>query len=281
MPPHDLPDLRAIPPDLVTPPMLDADPAPGRRVRQTLPEYRHTQVHHALYLPTDWAPGGRFPVLVEYAGNGGYRNEYGDESHGVVEGSNLGYGISGGEGFLWLCLPFVGADGANQTQWWGDIEATCDYCRQAVRFVCVEYGGDAERVILCGFSRGAMACGYVGLHDDATAALWCGFVAYSHWDGADERFAYTGSDWASAQERLKRLDGRPAFICHEGGTTATEAYLRSTRIEAPFTFMDTGFRNHNDAWVLRDCPARRALREWVAGVVGRRALGYNHLSVEA
>jgi len=31
------------------------------------------QVHHTLYLPTDWKPDARLPVLVEYAGNGGYR----------------------------------------------------------------------------------------------------------------------------------------------------------------------------------------------------------------
>jgi len=28
--------------------------------------------------------------------------------------------------------------------------------------------------------------------------------------------------------------------------------------------VETGFRNHNDAWTLRPSPARAALREWVA-----------------
>lgn len=33
--------------------------------------------------------------------------------------------------------------------------------------------------------------------------------------------------------------------------------------DAPFTFMPTGFRNHNDAWILRPSSARDALRKWV------------------
>jgi len=44
-------------------------------------------------------------VIVEYAGNGNYANKYGDVSSGEVEGSKLGYGISGGTGFIWICMP--------------------------------------------------------------------------------------------------------------------------------------------------------------------------------
>jgi hypothetical protein len=31
------------------------------------------------------------------------------------------------------------------------------------------FGGDASAVVLTGFSRGAIACGYLGMHDDETA----------------------------------------------------------------------------------------------------------------
>ena len=55
--------------DLVTPVMTDESPAAGKRVRQVAPEYKGTEVYHALYLPVDWKPGGTYPVIVEYTGN--------------------------------------------------------------------------------------------------------------------------------------------------------------------------------------------------------------------
>ena len=36
--------------DLVSPEMTSQDPAAGERVRQVAPEYRGTEVYHALYL---------------------------------------------------------------------------------------------------------------------------------------------------------------------------------------------------------------------------------------
>lgn len=45
------------------------------------------------------------------------------------------------------------------------------------------YGGDPDRVVLVGWSRGAIACGAVGLHDDATSSLFKAFIPYSHLDG--------------------------------------------------------------------------------------------------
>jgi hypothetical protein len=263
-------DISTVPPDLKTPAMLDADPAPGRRVRQVLPEYRGTQVYHALYLPENWQPGRRYPVLVEYAGNGPYHNAYGDYSSGMVEGSNLGYGISAGKDFIWLCLPYVNAkEKRNQAQWWGDVEATLDYCRKTVRWICEDFGGDPSAVILTGFSRGAIACGYLGLHDDRTADIWLAFVAYSHYDGVTS-WGYAGSDAASARQRLQRLKGRASFICHEGSVEPTRRFLEASGIPAPFTFQVGPFRNHNDAWVLRDVPERAALRTWVAEVLRTR-----------
>ena len=268
--PGDLPDLSTVPPDLETPPMVLGDPAPGRRVRQTAPEWAGTDVYHALYLPTDWRPGARLPVIVEYAGNGDYRNGFGDVSTGLVEGSNLGYGISGGEGFLWLCLPYVNTrDRCNQTQWWGDVEATVEYCKRAVRRTCEQWGGDPAALILCGFSRGAIACNYIGLHDDDVAALWRAFIPYSHYDGVLE-WGYEGAHRASALERLRRLKGRPQFICNEITVEPTRQYLQSTGIAGDFTFCTIPFRNHNDRWALRDCASRREVRAWLASMIERR-----------
>ena len=55
--------------DLTTPEMTTGKPAAGKRVRCTTPEYQDTEVHHALYLPTNWKPNSTYPVIVEYTGN--------------------------------------------------------------------------------------------------------------------------------------------------------------------------------------------------------------------
>jgi hypothetical protein len=264
------PDLSTVVPDLVPPAMIEAEPAAGRRVKQATPGWEGTKVHHALYLPRDWAPGRRYPVIVEYAGNGNYKNSFGDVSQGTVEGSNLGFGISGGEGFLWICLPFVKRTGdamENAVTWWGDVEETKRYCRKTVAFVCQKYGGDPQRVVLAGFSRGAIACNYIGLHDDEIALLWRAFVTFSHYDGERTAWGYAGADRASALERLKRLKGRPQFISMERSVDDIRKYLAGTGIEAPFTFQPIRFRNHSDQWVLRDIPERKALRDWLQTVL--------------
>jgi hypothetical protein len=268
------PDIRSVKPDLALPPLSDTQPAAGVRVKQTHSQWAKTSVYHTLYLPKDWRPGKTYPVLIEYAGNGPYQNPFGDVSTGKPEGSKMGFGISGGEGFIWVCLPFLDNTGKkNVSRWWGnspqhDARPTVDYCKKTVPWICKQYGGDPKRVVLCGFSRGAIACNYIGLHDDAIAKLWRAFIPYAHYDGVHERWGYPGADRAAAKKRLRRLGNRPQFICQEKTTgrtslAATRAYLKTTGFSGSFTFQSTGFRNHNDAWLLRPNPARAALRQWL------------------
>ena len=265
-----LPDLSSVPTDLVVPDARAVAPAPGVRSVQATTGWEGTAVHHTLYLPTDWVPGKKFPVLVEYAGNGGYRNAFGDESGGTVEGSRLGYGISGGRGFIWLCLPFVEADEAgkrNAVKWWGDVAETKRYCLATVRDVCARFGGDERAVVFCGFSRGAIAANFIGLHDDEIARVWRAFICHSHYDGVSERWPYAGADRASALVRLRRLGDRPQWISQEGSTRATQDWLRASGVEGRWAFFDLPFRNHSADWVLRDIPARREVRAWLAAAL--------------
>jgi len=170
---EEVPDIRSVEPDLVVPAMVGGVPAPGRRVKQTTAGWENTQVHHALYLPVDWQPEMRYPVIVEYAGNGPFTSPYGDVSTGKVEGSCMGYGISGGQGVIWVCMPCLDNAGArNVTSWWGNhpeykVQPTIDYCMATLRMICERYGGDPTKVFLAGFSRGSIACNYIGLHNDA------------------------------------------------------------------------------------------------------------------
>ncbi|WP_425615288.1 hypothetical protein NA78x_005203 [Anatilimnocola sp. NA78] len=261
-------DLKSTPVDLKPPPLEDAPPASGKRVKQQVPAQRGTKLYHALYLPTDWAPDRRFPVLVEYPGNGPYSNQLGDTNSGLVEDCNLAYGLSGGKEFICVTLPLVNSEThEHQRQWWGDPAATVAYCLQAIELICKEFGGDVEKLILCGFSRGAIACNYIGLRDDKIAKLWNCFVVHSHYDGV-RRWPYDDSDAASARTRLARLNGRPQWISHESSVAATEKFLADSQPAGAkplgdFTFVSLPFANHTDTWVLRDIEPRRNVRTWL------------------
>lgn len=247
---HDLPD------DLTVPEVTEGTPSPGVRVRQFNKDYVGSKVYHTLYLPTDWKPGRKYPVIVEYAGNK-WRT-----SLGTVEGSSLGYGITGGKSVIWICMPYVNQQKMrNQETWWGDVGATVRYCKHTVKRICDEYGGDEDNVFIAGFSRGAIACNFIGLHDDEIAALWRGFICHSHYDGVRE-WNYANSDRVAAAERLKRLRKRPQFISHENSVEATQSYLSEACPTGNFTFVALKGVPHTDTWVLQNRPERTALREW-------------------
>lgn len=263
-------DLMAVPVDLKIPVVTAGPPAPGARARCSLAAYAGTGVHHLVYLPVDWKPGRTYPVIVEYAGNGPHRSRFGDVSTGRVDGSSLGYGISGGEGFIWICAPYVAASGdRNERQWWGDRARTVTYLKTLVPDVCRRYGGDPAAVFVAGFSRGAIACNYIGLHDDEVATLGCGFICHSHYDGV-RSWGYPADDRAAAAERLARLGDRPQWISHEGSVDATRSYLQAAMPDGRFTIRALPFSNHTDTWVLRNVPLRRELREWVRQVLRSR-----------
>jgi hypothetical protein len=263
---QELPDIATAPVDSQVPAMTEAAPSAGLRVRHATQGWEGTAVHHALYLPRNWKPDGKFPVLVEYAGNGGYKNRFGDVCDGTVAGCHLGYGISGGVDYIWIAMPFVKVAAGkkeNAPNWWGDADESAAYCVATVRQVCRDFGGDEKAVVLCGFSRGSIACNYIGLRNDAIAPLWRAFICHSHYDGVRTTWPYADADRVSALARLRRLDGRPQFISHEGSVGETRRYLEATGAAGKFAFVDFPFRNHTDQWALRDCEHRRKVRAWL------------------
>lgn len=258
--------------DLTIPDVTHGDPAAGKRVAAVTPPWQRSEVRHVLYLPHNWRPGQVYPVLVEYPGNGGYRNALGDVSDGTPESCTLGYGLSGGNGFLWVSLPFVAvdADGSkrNCLNWWGEVEETKRYCAATVKDICERYGGDKSRVVLCGFSRGAIACNYIGLSDVEMASLWCGFFCHSHYDGVRD-WPYPESDAVSAVHRLGRLGDRPQWISHELDISPTQAFVDQSGVTGSFTYVPIPYPNHSAGWVLRDIPERVQAREWLRRTIKR------------
>jgi hypothetical protein len=273
--------VSAIAADRPLPPLASGSPAAGRRVAVTPPEYAGTQVHHLIALPDDWtidgvARGQRWPVIVEYTGN----HHPASGSTGNVEGAALGYGLSRGTA-IWIVLPYVAADHRhNEISWWGDLAATVAYAKTNVPRICATFGGDRSRVLLCGFSRGAIGVSLIGLHDDAIAQLWCGFWAHDHFDGARE---WRGTAWgtplpryqAEAAVRLRRLHGRPLLVTQGNADTTTSEFLSRQLSPEAWSFRAIDMRAlydafpnaaakdpHTDRWLLRESEAADWVRQW-------------------
>lgn len=250
------------------PQVIDGSPAPGQRVWQKLDAYSGWSLAHAIYLPVDWKAGQSYPVIFEYPGNGGYKNELGDTSDGTVEGCRMGYGLSTGRGAIWVSLPFVDKKNRQHAiQWWGDADETVRYCKLVVESVCRNWGGDQQRLVLCGFSRGAIATSYIGLRDDDIAGLWCGLIAHSHYDGV-RAWPYDDSDAASAIARLKRIGDKPQWISHEQSVEKTQQFLRNAGLlHDQLQFMSLPYPNHSAEWLLKDLPEAQEARQWWRRVV--------------
>jgi hypothetical protein len=269
--------------DLALPPLTEQGPQPGKRAAITTIEYAGTKVRHLIALPDDWTPdwkarGKSWPVIAEYTGN--YFPTSG--STGEVEGAALGFGVARGKA-IWVVLPYVAKDHQkNERTWWGDIDATVGYAKTNIPRICAEFGGDPQKVVLCGFSRGAIGVSFLGLHDDEVAKLWCGLWAHDHFDGMLE---WKGHAWGSplaryreeATVRLRRLNGRPLLVCQAGAETrrfidalapSGVTYLTVDMRTHFGTFPnDLAQHPHNDRWPLRDGPATAAARAWFDRII--------------
>lgn len=245
------------------PEVRQGQPAPGLRVWQTLEQYEGWSVAHAVYLPTDWKADQKYPVLFEYPGNGGFKNSLGDTSDGTVEGCRMGMGLTEGKAAIWVSLPFVDVrERRHAINWWGDPEETVRYCKLAVKSMCERWGGDRERLVLCGFSRGAIATSYIGLRDDEIAGLWRGLIAHSHYDGV-RTWPYADSDSTSALLRLSRFKNKPQWISHEVTVEKTEQYLRKAGLlHEEIRFVSLPYPNHSADWLLKDMDEANQARAW-------------------
>jgi hypothetical protein len=265
--------LYDVPADLTVPAVVNEKPQMGKRVRFTTPGWEKTNVYHTLYLPPNRTKQSRLPVIVEYPGNGGYRNGR-DVSDGTVDSCMLGYGLTAGKNAIWICLPFVGEEQEtlqNCVTWWGSVEKTKQYCVETVDDVCRRFGGDSQRVILADFSRGSIACFYIGLHDDKIARLWAGFFCHSHLDGVNEKWGYADADRVSALTRLKRLGARPVWFSQEENPDAAKRYLESTGLAEHFEIEPFPYSNHTAEWILHDLPIRKKARLWLKKIRRRSA----------
>lgn len=261
--------------DLESPLITCDKPAAGKRVKQIAAEYKGTNVYHSLYLPTDWKPGKKYPVIVEYTGN--YFKPC--NSTGKVDDANLGFGISGGKGFIWVVMPYVEkGKKENAITWWGDKQATIDYCKINLPRICKDFGGDMDNVFICGFSRGSIAVSYIGLADDVISQFWKGFITHDHFDG-EKTWGYPDCDRPSALARLARIKDRPFLVCGTKATEIRDKFLKGNIDLTEFEFLDVPtaklfnipegkvIHPHTDLWMHKPSVYRDTARKWIENIV--------------
>jgi len=241
------------------PSVADGAAAPGKRVRYRLAGDESTGIYCILNLPEDWQAGKKYPVIVEYPGN----IFYGPAcfSSGLPDQCVIGYGMTKGRGAICLGLPFVNrGTGTIAENGWGNADDTADYAIRMVAEVCEKFGGDRANVVLTGFSRGAIACGYIGLRHDRIAPLWKGFHACQHYDGAN----WNGSTMPDAIERASRFQGKAIFQ-----TDNSKEKFRPVMdvMNTEVTWANSGLGFHSTAMFLDDRPSTLQLREWFQELV--------------
>lgn len=242
------------------PPIEDCPPAAGRRVRYRPAEGAPPGTACLLHLPEDWKAGGRYPVIVEYPGNIFF--VAGCYSTGLPEQCSIGYGITQGRGAIWLSMPFIdGRKAAAVEDGWGNPDDTADFCVAAVHEVCARFGGDPRNVVLTGFSRGAIACGFIGLRNDRIAPIWKGFHLCQHFDGD----GWNGATLPGALDRARQFRGISVF--HTDNAKETVQPITDA-MGVPTTFARSGLGAHSTAMFLDDRESTRQLRRWFAELVG-------------
>ncbi|MCY0991119.1 carboxypeptidase-like regulatory domain-containing protein [Nannocystis sp. ILAH1] len=247
------------------PPLTDGDPAPGAFVKVVAPEHRGTGVYHGLYLPPDWQPGRRYPVIVESP-----CNKYGDFT-GKVDDATLGYYLAGCRHYAWLVLPYI-EGGANLDYGWGDVPATIAYWQTQLGRTVDAFGLDPGAVVVAGFSRGAIGTSFVGLNDATIADAWLGFVMHSH---ADVVTPLTPDQGAGSATRMQRVRGRAAWLSwgavdDGGAANSLKGVELLTGFGYPVTSLAVPGVGHTDAWMADDAASRQAAQQWLFATVAAR-----------
>jgi hypothetical protein len=269
---------------LTPPPVTSGEAAPGQRVKVTAPEYLGTNVYHSVYLPVNWHSGGKYPVIVEYAPN------YTSSFAGTVEDTHLGFYQSGGSDCIWVTMPTINYQAipmSNSIYWWGTYDLSNDafgqaksaeYLKTNLVRIMEKYGGDPSSVFITGFSRGAIATGYIGLSSDELADIWLAFMPHSHHDGGS---------WTpdNSLTRTSRVKGRASFITYGqydgGASNSLIGFNNLTSLNFPVVSYELKFYSHTDEWITDiNTPAassasslanvtdvRSALRAWMQNVI--------------
>lgn len=249
------------------PPLTEGAPTPGQFIKVVAPEYEGTGVYHGVYLPPDWAPGRRYPVVVESP-----CNKYGNLFTGKVDDTRMGYHWAGCRDYVWIVMPYI-LNEMNLDSGWGDSPATLEYWRVNVPRTIEAVGGDPGAVVVTGFSRGALGAGWVGLQDDGIADAWAGFYLHSHADAPGNGITPDGG--MGSAMRTTRVAGRASLVswgaAQDGGqTNSVNGFNLLTMLGFPAQSYAVPGVGHTEAWMIDDMASHDVVQAWLFATIAAR-----------
>ena len=173
---------------LSKPTMETGTPVKGHLMKRNIAGWNNN-IYYTIYLPANYSTGKTWPVIMDLPMNN-YNPGNGEIFYGTPEEEYLGYGLSMGGNFIVVVPAFVNIDKTNiASSWWGSgnisdsYQNTLDFWQAVLTDIETNFHADLSRVILAGFSRGAIASGYLGCSSDTWAGKFCAYIAHSHYDG--------------------------------------------------------------------------------------------------
>lgn len=232
-------------------------PSSGERVKYQLSSDLSSERYSVLYLPLNWNPDKKYPIIVEFPGNIYYTKDC--YSTGEPDQCQIGYGMSKGDGAIWISIPFIDyTKKENILNGWGNPDDTADYTLKTVLEISKKYQGDIKNVIITGFSRGAIACRFIGLRNKEIAKLWKGFHECQHFDGD----GWKGATLESAKKRLNHLGERPLFQ-----TDNHQPELKKMLKNKKVIYANSGLKFHATTMFLDNRESTVALRKWFNNII--------------
>jgi hypothetical protein len=239
-------------------PLRTENPSAGKRVKMSISGY-NAAIYYTLTLPLNYKAGTAYSVIFECPGN-----VYGNFS-GLPDDIVLGYGLSLGLDFILVQAPFVNtAKTAITTTWWSGGNATDDPTPTIETWTAIldyiEATYNVRNVILTGFSRGAIACCYVGCYNDTIATRWDGFIADAHFDG--QVFTVAG-----ASTRLARINNKKTlFFVGSDDSAKANTVAGKAAVDAlgfPTTYIEKPSLGHDPTWILLNDSYAVSARTWI------------------
>ena len=235
---------------LTVPEIEEGIPEAGKRVKIYLSEY--PEAYYVLFLPYNFTDTAKLPIIFESPGNA-----YQEISNGC-----LGYGISFGMDYICVSVPFIDTTGHILRSGWGkDPSSTVDFWLAVLNDLNARFRIDNDKIVLSGFSRGAVSTSYIGNYNDEISSKWAAYFAHSHFDGCCQTLL------GNTDERISRIQKKKVLISVGGDDTAKKcsrgSYERLLKEGYDVTYIEVPDLNHSPFWILENSESAQKARNWL------------------
>lgn len=238
-------------PILNLPPIIESGfPEPGKRTIVYLEKY--PEAPYVLFLPYNFCEERKWPVIVELLC-----------SSNNPKCAVLGYGLTRGMNCIWITVPYINNEG--KVSGWYFPESTVNYWLAVLDDLNAKFSIDNKKIVIAGFSLGAMATSGIGNWNDTISSKWAGYFAHAHFDKCCYRQA------GDYKERLGRFKNKKVLITVGGRDPAKrcslKCYKRLLEKKVTVDFMEIPDVTHSPKWILEDSEYAEYARRWLNSII--------------